>query len=558
MDKQICEEYLNYVGIRELSKKYHIGALKVKKILLDNGIELRDKNSARMKHEYVINDYRINKYPNIDGYQYVAVLKDDSNIKIYDHMNRGGHLTSYIEKKYNIPTPTLYDRREYYKKTGNYWWEQWFDIIKEENKKTKKCPYCDWETVDVDNNSGAFLVHLNSKHNINIDEYLNEHPEDSEYFKKQKNKIEKKKKLLNDDNFVTCPICNEKFEKITYWHLLNAHNINYQEFREKYGDYDILSKNMHKQCSEMLKLGNLTVSKKRFISKYENELQELLKKYNIDFDANRQILIGKEIDILVEEKKIGIEFDGLKFHTEWFGKKKHDYHLQKTLKCNEKGYGLIHIFEDEYVYNKEIVENKILHILGVQLNCEKIAGRKCVVKEIYKSDAETFLNKYHIQGFSSASVYYGAFYKNELIAVMTFKNGNLKNQSWELTRFASNYNYICQGIGGKMFKHFVKEYNPIKVISFADRRWTVNKDNNIYTKLGFSIEKICQPDYKYYNEKIDRYKRIHKMNFNKKKLSKKYGFPLTMTETEMAKQLGYDRIWDCGLIKYEWVQKKEE
>ena len=29
-----------------------------------------------------------------------------------------------------------------------------------------------------------------------------------------------------------------------------------------------------------------------------------------------------------------------------------------------------------------------------------------------------------------------------------------------------------------------------------------------------------------------------------------------MTETEMVKELGYDRIWDCGLIKYVW--KREE
>ena len=33
-------------------------------------------------------------------------------------------------------------------------------------------------------------------------------------------------------------------------------------------------------------------------------------------------------------------------------------------------------------------------------------------------------------------------------------------------------------------------------------------------------------------------------------MSKKYGFPLTMTETEMAKKLGLDRIWDCDLVKY--------
>lgn len=30
-----------------------------------------------------------------------------------------------------------------------------------------------------------------------------------------------------------------------------------------------------------------------------------------------------------------------------------------------------------------------------------------------------------------------------------------------------------------------------------------------------------------------------------------------MTETEMVKKLGYDRIWDCGLIKYIWKKPEE-
>jgi hypothetical protein len=137
-----------------------------------------------------------------------------------------------------------------------------------------------------------------------------------------------------------------------------------------------------------------------------------------------------------------------------------------------------------------------------------------------------------------------------LVAVMSFKNGNIKNNGWELTRFATDYHYIINGIGGKLFKYFVRKEKPIEVYSFADRRWTLDINNNLYTKLGFKIDKINRPDYKYYNEKVDRYERIHKMRFNKKSLSKKYGFPMTMTETEMAKELGYDRIWDCGLIKY--------
>ena len=72
--------------------------------------------------------------------------------------------------------------------------------------------------------------------------------------------------------------------------------------------------------------------------------------------------------------------------------------------------------------------------------------------------------------------------------------------------------------------------------------------------MGFIINKVSNPDYRYYNERIDRYKRVHKMTMNKKAMSKKYGFDLAMTELEMARELGYDRIWDCGLIKY--VYKK--
>ena len=35
-------------------------------------------------------------------------------------------------------------------------------------------------------------------------------------------------------------------------------------------------------------------------------------------------------------------------------------------------------------------------------------------------------------------------------------------------------------------------------------------------------------------------------------LHKKYGLPLTMSETEMTEKLGYVKIYDCGLIKYIW------
>ena len=80
------------------------------------------------------------------------------------------------------------------------------------------------------------------------------------------------------------------------------------------------------------------------------------------------------------------------------------------------------------------------------------------------------------------------------------------------------------------------------------RRWTLNKDNNIYVTLGFKLAETLKPDYRY----VVNNTRIHKFNFRKDRLHKKYGLPLTMTEHEMAQELGFYRIWDCGLFKYVW------
>ena len=267
---------------------------------------------------------------------------------------------------------------------------------------------------------------------------------------------------------------------------------------------------------------------------------------------DRDILNGKEIDIFIPKLKIGIEYNGLYWHSEANSKGKL-YHINKLNECNNKGINLIQIFEDEYLLNKELVLKKIEHILNIERFCPKIMARKCIIKEINNDIAKEFLIKNHIQGYSNTTISLGAYYQGILVGVMCF-NKTGKVDEWILNRFATDNKYICSGIGGKLFKYFKNHYNPIKIKSFADRRWTLNRENNLYVKLGFTLTNVLNPEYRYINENNPK-ERIHKFNLRKKSLHRKYDLSMDMTEKEMTQKLGYVKIWDCGLYKYEWKKQ---
>ena len=248
-------------------------------------------------------------------------------------------------------------------------------------------------------------------------------------------------------------------------------------------------------------------------SKCENEIYEyvcgLVGKENVEH-SNRTILDGYEIDIYIPSLKIGIEYNGLKWHSEKF--RNRNYHLMKTLTANKNGIKLIHIFEDEYINSKEIVLSKIKTLLHKNNNVPTSMARKCSVKEINKNDAKDFVNKNHIQGYKGCTLSIGCFDNEMLIGVMTFEKNK---DEWILNRFATDINRKCVGVGGKLFSFFVKKYNPTKVKSYADLRWTIEKDNNLYTKIGFKLDEILKPEYRYVKASHP-IERIHKFNFRKK------------------------------------------
>lgn len=255
-----------------------------------------------------------------------------------------------------------------------------------------------------------------------------------------------------------------------------------------------------------------------------------------------------EIDLLLVNENIGIEFDGVYWHSERRGKDK-NYHLNKTNLCEEKGTQLIHIFEDEWFFKPEISKSVLLSKLGKFDN--RIYARKCEVKTISSKIKNTFLDENHLQGKDSSTIKLGLFYNNELVSCMTFGKRMITGKlTLELIRFCNKLNTQVVGGASKLFKYFLKNHwNGEEIISYADRRWS---NGNLYNQLGFEFSHKSAPSYWY----IEKGKRIHRSTFMKHKLPGLLKeFNPELTEWENMQMNGYDRIWDCGCLVYKFNQK---
>ena len=128
----------------------------------------------------------------------------------------------------------------------------------------------------------------------------------------------------------------------------------------------------------------------------ENELVYYVRQLETDIKVqNRSTIFPLELDIVIPQKNIAIELDGLYWHSDVNGGKDKNYHLNKTLLCGQENIRLIHIFEDEWRKKKKIVKGRLKHILGK--DDYRIYGRKCEIKNINDNLKSKFLNKYHIQ-----------------------------------------------------------------------------------------------------------------------------------------------------------------
>ena len=446
-------------------------------------------------------------------------------------------------------------------------------------------PYGDFCSLDCINNNKEQMI-LRQKKTFREKYGVDFYPEHKDFMEKQKttklkkygdekyNNLEKSKKTklkrYGNENYVNLEkyelTCLNKYGVNNYSKSNSFHNLMIKKYKNLYPNVNFI--NIGKQIIKIQcdKCGNECEMTKQLLyertkikydicticnplgqlskSGKETQISDFLNSLNIKhINSYKELESKKEIDILIPEFNLGIEFNGVYWHNELY--KTYDYHLKKTIECNEKDIELIHIFEDEWDYKQDIVKSIIKNKLKLTDNV--IYARKCKIKEINGKESKKFLNENHIQGNVNSKVRIGLYYDNILVSVMTFSKGRIimggKKDEWELNRFANIINTNVVGGSGKLLNFFIKKYNPIKLISYSDIRLF---NGGMYEKLKFNRISQSKPNYWYVVNGI----RQHRFNYRKSMLVKE-GFDKDKTEKEIMFNRKIYRIYDCGNIRWE-------
>lgn len=559
----------NWTNTVEIGKKYGVSATSVSELLLRRGYSKENRdllwfNRIKNLNKIFYNYKNISEQLNIPirkikrlcyKFNYQLLTEYDSIVKKYGNNIKKDLLTlssKKILKKYKVKLSIIYRIKKSFNIQKNTLIEQFFYKISK-NQFYEELKIGTLTSLSKKYNISKNLVRTLSKE-VNYErEQVSQTTlsklSDKKWCIKTYNQYKSYKiisKILGDVSADTVArYCN--IHGIKKYHIFTEIDIliNKAKLKNSYKQESIASLAIKLNCSpwyvsQQLNYFNIPITKQHHISIGEKEIYNyiklLLKNSNI-IENDRTLISPKEIDILVPDKKIAIEYCGIYYHSNKF--KKSNYHLNKMNLLNEKGYRLITIFENEWVYNNLLIKNKLKYIFN--LSTEKVYGRNTDIDYATYSECNEFMNNYHIQGGNiKSTIRLCLKFNNEIIAIMTF----LKYKNYYiLNRYASKISVV--GGFSKLIKYFQKVFKS-DIKTFADLRWS-DINNNIYINNEFNLIHITPPAYQY----IEKNKLVRREHYMRKYLPDKLeNFDYNLTEEKNTKNNNIFRIYDCGKAVY--------
>ena len=260
--------------------------------------------------------------------------------------------------------------------------------------------------------------------------------------------------------------------------------------------------------------------------------------------SNRNILGRKELDFYLPEEKIGIEFNGLYWHSEAAGRSK-NYHRNKWAMCRNKDVQLIQIWEDDWRDRKALVSKTLTVTLGKANQLSKVCSeilpavdaQHLRVVPLPPSHARTFLDTNHLDGYAHGTHYLGLEDSSTLRAVLVLQEetpGGMR-----IVRYAAA-GEVSEGFA-VLLKASEIRYSPSSFIGYTDNCMS---DEVLYQRNGFIPVGEIEPDYVY----LASSRRHEKSHYTRQRFHDDPNLKWVegATEDELAKLNGIHKIWDAG------------
>lgn len=258
-------------------------------------------------------------------------------------------------------------------------------------------------------------------------------------------------------------------------------------------------------------------------SKAEQEIADYIKQLGFNVTQNERAVLPshKELDIYIPSHKIAIEYDGLFWHNENIKGK--DYHLNKTIECQENGIKLFHVFEDEWIERHQVWESLLATSLGKKYKQQY--SKPSIIMEIDNLTAQTFIEKNSLFNYGNYDINTGIFNDDKMLIF-----------ALSLNKDSSVFIYAALSIGTSssllaLAIKYIQEHYQLKspLNTFVDLRW----DNGEQIKsLGFKKKEIIPPQF-------------HYGIWSTRKTQAQFSL---LSEEEKNKK--WFKIYDCGYEKY--------
>lgn len=547
----ICNEYENgNLTMLALAEKFNVHQSVIKRTLDENNIEIykRSDNYNKINLDNKELEYLISSYKN--------------NIPIYNICDNLGITSTVLYRILKENNIEIYNRL-----TRIFSDEEKIDIISK--FLDEKLPVT--SIAKFYNIAPSAITNILNENNIEIVDhrhYVFSEDESeyiiNEYISKNKSGID----LANEMNcsyhtiyrFLTknnIPVLDRNvlsFSEDEIKYIIESYKTEYKLPKQLAKEFNVSLFSIYK----ILKENNVEIFAKFNTSNEENLLRFILKYFIPDISelGNRIILDGKEIDIVSENKKVGIEYNGLWHHRT--SAKYVNYHLDKTTLASSKGYKLIQIFSDEFIHNPVLTINRILKSIRIPYY---------ITTEFYESFEDCYYNntELNIQPstktpilFSDCKVvkteptktyfqFYTAFgLLKEYNETVNNVNYNIEHSDYGIIGYISinkitntienlfiEDEFNVKGLNSSLFNDYISEFKPTDLYFDIDKRFSPDIEN--LSSLGFEFVQHTEPRTHYFK------------NYTRHIASE-------TTNIELESDVEWNELHDCGCLRYELIK----